>query len=70
MKITLPKPGTRGEYKLLFSNIGQENPNEFYLLMIFHKSRKGGFSADVTVSECQKALKRKNRNYVLGKLSK
>ena len=64
MKLTLSKPGTQGRYKLLFSNIGQKNPNEFCLLMVFHKSRKGGFDEPVSIDECQKALRRKNRNFV------
>jgi hypothetical protein len=62
MKIELPVPGESTQ-RLLFSNIGNENPNEFYLLMTYHKSKKGGFDYPVTVEQCQKALKKKGYIY-------
>ena len=62
MKLNLPLPG-HPEIRLLFSNVGVKE-HEFYLLMTFHKSKKGGFHYPVTVEDCKKALKRKCRSYV------
>jgi len=62
MKLNLPLPG-HPEIRLLFSNIGVKE-NEFYLLMTFHKSKKGGFYYPVTVEDCKKALRRYNKSYV------
>jgi len=63
MKLELSIPGNSSQ-KLLFSNINSSNSNHFYLLMTYHKSRKGGFSYPVTTDECNKALKRENKNYL------
>jgi len=63
MKLNLPLP-EHPEIRLLFSNEGLKKKNEFYLLMTFHKSRKGGFDYPVTVEDCQKALRRKCKSYV------
>jgi hypothetical protein len=63
MKINLPVPG-KATQRLLFSNIGNSNPKEFYLLMTFHKSRKGGFDYPVTIEQCEKALKKEGFIYV------
>jgi len=58
MKLNLPVPGNPKQ-RLLFSNIDSPDSDSFYLLMTFHKSKKGGFYYPVTVEECKKALKRK-----------
>jgi len=62
MKINLPVPGNPTQ-RLLFSNVGSENPLEFYLLMTFHKSKKGGFDYPVSVQECIEALAKKGYVY-------
>jgi len=62
MKINLPVPGNLSQ-RLLFSNIDSPSPEHFYLLMTFHKSRKGGFDYPVTVNECKEALKKKKLKY-------
>jgi len=65
VKITLNLPRPNSAHLALFSNNNRENPNEFYLLMTFHKSRKGGFDAvDFTVEDAEKLLKKHNENYV------
>jgi len=63
MKINLPVPGNTDQ-RLLFSNIDSPDPNSFYLLMTFHKSKKGGFDYPVTIEECKKALKKKGLKYL------
>jgi len=63
MKLNLPVPGNSTQ-RLLFSNINSENKNEFYLLMTFHKSKKGGFDYPVTIEECKKALSKKGYSYI------
>lgn len=65
MKLNLPVPGDRTQ-RLLFSNIGTDNPDEFCLLMTFHKSKKGGFDYPTTVEECKKALSKKGYTYKEG----
>lgn len=62
MKLNLPVPGHASQ-RLLFSNIGMENSNCFYLLMTFHKSKKGGFDYPVTITDCKKALAKKDYTY-------
>lgn len=62
MKLNLPILG-KSNQRLLFSNVNMEDPNEFYLLMTFHRNRKGGFHYPVTVEECQKALSKKKKEY-------
>lgn len=62
MKLNLPVPGNAAQ-RLLFLNVGNENPNEFYLLMTFHKSKKGGFDYPATTEECIKALAKKGYTY-------
>ncbi|MBW2006140.1 MAG: hypothetical protein JRI72_16365 [Deltaproteobacteria bacterium] len=63
MKLNLAVPGNSSQ-RLLFSNIGNENKREFYLLMTFHKSRRGGFDYPVTIEECKKALAKKGYCYI------
>ena len=46
----------------LFSNIGKPD-NEFYLLAVFHKSKKGGFNADISRDFAQKILTKHNPLY-------
>jgi len=60
MKITLPWMSDK-KMCALFSNIGCKNPNNFYLLMVFNRNRKGGFDRFISVGECAKILK--NRGY-------
>ena len=62
MKLNLPLPG-KNEQRLLFSNVGNDNPKEFYLLMTFHKNRKGGFNYSPTVGKCKKALEKQGFSY-------
>ena len=62
MKLNLPLPG-KPAIRLLFSNVGRSRKNEFYLLMTYHKSKKGGFNYPVTIEQCKKALKRKSHEY-------
>lgn len=51
--------------RALFSNIGETDPNCFYLVAVFHNSRKGGFGRTITVTECQDILRKYNHNYYL-----
>lgn len=51
------------DMRALFSNVNSEDKNSFYLLMTYHKSRKGGFNAEISIEQCQKLLKRKNKKY-------
>uniref|UniRef100_A0A6H1ZB13 Uncharacterized protein n=1 Tax=viral metagenome TaxID=1070528 RepID=A0A6H1ZB13_9ZZZZ len=62
MKITLPWVSDK-KMCALFSNIGCKNSDEFYLLMVFHKNRKGGFSRDISVEECIEILNKKGYIY-------
>lgn len=62
MKLNLTVPGNTSQ-RLLFSNIGLDNENSFYLLMTFHKSKKGGFNYPVTVEECREALSKNGYVY-------
>jgi len=64
MKLNLARPGTKGEHRLLFSNIDSKSDNHFYLLMTFHKSRKGGFSNPVSIDDCRLALRRYGKQYI------
>lgn len=66
MKLNLPLPGNANQ-RLLFSNIGMKNPKVFYLLMTFHKSRKGGFNYSVTIGECELALNKVKKGYIFSK---
>ena len=61
MKLELKHPTAPG-YFLLLSNIDCKNSNAFYLLMAYHKSRKGGFDVTVTTDDCDKALKKHNKD--------
>jgi hypothetical protein len=65
MKLNLSVPGNPNQ-RLLFSNIDSPNPESFYLLMTFHKSKKGGFDYPVTVDQCKEALKKKKLKYFEG----
>lgn len=49
--------------RALFSNIGNPDKNSFYLLMTYHKNRKGGFGMEISVEQCNKILKRQNKQY-------
>ena len=62
MKLILPVPSNSTQC-LLFSNVNSKKKDEFYLLMTFHKSKKGGFDYPVTVEECKKALEKKGYFY-------
>lgn len=62
MKLELTWNSDRG-MRALFSNIGCKNPNEFYLLMVYHKSKGGGFSRNITVQECREILRKRNKEY-------
>jgi len=62
MKIEL-NAGESG-MKLLFSNIGTKNEDEFYLLMAYHKSRKGGFGYKPSIERCKKVLAAKGYKYI------
>ena len=57
------------DYIAIFSNIGSENENAFYLLMTCHKSQKGGFGHGISVNQCKKSLKRKNKAYYYKELN-
>lgn len=52
------------DYVALFSNVGSKKEDEFYLLMTFHKSKKGGFDHGITVEECQRLLRRRGYKYI------
>jgi len=62
-KLNLPLPGNPS-IRLLFSNVSSPDSKKYYLLMTFHKSRKGGFDYPVTAEECKEALKRKGLEYI------
>ncbi len=47
----------------LFSNIDNIDKNKYYLLMVYHKSMKGGFSREISIEECNEILKKHNSNY-------
>ena len=49
--------------RALFSNIGCKNKNDFYLLMVFHKSKKNGFDNNITTAECLAILQKENPAY-------
>jgi hypothetical protein len=49
----------------LFSNNNSEDGNEFFLLMNYHVSKKGGFARELSVEEANKMLKKVNENYRL-----
>jgi hypothetical protein len=53
----------RNAYIALFSNVGCENKNHFYLLMTYHCSRKGGFGHGISVEKCKELVKKENPNY-------
>lgn len=52
------------DYVALFSNVGSIKENEFFLLMTYHKSKKGGFGKFISVGDCKRLLRKKNKNYV------
>lgn len=47
----------------LFSNINNKNENDFYLLMVYGKSKKGGFDRDISILECKEILKKHNSSF-------
>ena len=57
------KGGFHKNFIAIFSNIGNEDQNAFYLLMVTHKNGKGGFNEPITIGECKKILRRKNKDY-------
>jgi len=63
MKLVLPFKSKKN-FVALFSNIGCDNPKQFYLLATYHKSRKGGFGTNITVEECEQLLKEKGYEYI------
>lgn len=63
MKLVLPWRSDRS-MRAIFSNIGAKDKNHFYLLMVFHISRKGGFARKISVQECQEILKKENSAYI------
>lgn len=64
MKLTLPWISDRS-MRALFSNVTTTDPNIFILLMVFHKSRKGGFDRILYVDEANRMLAKANQAYVL-----
>ena len=54
------------DMRALFSNVNNKDKNSFYLLMTYHKSRKGGFGTEVSIEQCNKMLRRKNKQYYYG----
>ena len=62
MKIVLKWESDK-EMRALFSNINNVNENDFYLLMVFHKNKKGGFERDISIEECKTILKKQNSKY-------
>ena len=46
----------------LFSNANSENKNDFYLLMVYHKSKKGGFEETITNLECKVLIANYNKH--------
>lgn len=49
--------------KALYSNVNSNDKNAFYLLMTYHKNKKGGFGTEISVEQCNKMLKRKNKQF-------
>ena len=64
MKLTLVWESDK-RMRAVFSNIGNANSNDFYLLMVFHESRKGGFNREITQEECARILTKENLDYVM-----
>ncbi len=58
------------DYYALFSNIDNEDINAFYLVLVSHKSRKGGFEEPITEEECDKLLKKINPEYYYSEFRK
>lgn len=63
MKIERPWLSDRN-MRVLFSNVGSKDEKEFYVLMVYHKSRKGGFSKEISQDEVVKILKKYNPDYI------
>lgn len=66
MKIELKWKSDK-DMRALFSNIGTDDNNSFLLLIVYHKSKKGGFSRDISIEECNQILKKENLAYNLSK---
>lgn len=63
-KLTLPWKSDRS-MRALFSNINSDDKNEYRLLMVFHKSNKGGFERDISQAECNKMLQKVDSKFYL-----
>lgn len=63
-KLTLTWESDRS-MRALFSNRNSQDKNAFRLLMVFHKSKKGGFEREISVGECNKILKKVNPSFCL-----
>ncbi len=61
MKIKIP---FKKDYIALFSNIGNENEKDFYLLMVYHKSMKGGFDEPIEKATARELLGERGFNYI------
>lgn len=53
----------REKHYAFFSNVGNEDPNQFYLLLTCHKSEEGGFGTSISIEKCKRLVKRENKNY-------
>ena len=61
--------GKGGQYTALFSNIGHEDPNAFYLLSVYiSKSMNPTEDVELLVKDCQRLLKTENDNYYYNEL--
>lgn len=55
--------GKGGQYTALFSNIGQKDPNSFYLLMTYISKSKNPCKQGLSVEDCNRLLKKENEDY-------
>ena len=62
MKIVLKWESDK-EMRALFSDVNNVNGNDFCLLMVFHKNKKGGFERDISIEECKAILKKHDSKY-------
>lgn len=46
--------------RALFSNRNTDDESVFRLLMVFHKSEKGGFDREISEEECDRMLRKAN----------
>lgn len=56
--------GKGGQYTAIFSNIGHEDKNSFYLLTVFISKSKNPVEEHLlSKDKCNELLKRENENY-------